>query len=214
MKNFNSVADRLQFLCDHYKMKRADLTRLLEGDISRATVGNIINGRNKPSTKFWDSFTKHMPQINVAWLLTGKGKMFNPIPGDTPVMQDDSHPLLPVYPSNITANVLHETDAKYPGYHAPTSSDCDFMIYAPTSAMSPTIKRGELLFCAQAELDDLFNYTKICLIAIGDKLVLRRLEKIDGGYRLVASHSNYDAVDIKAEAIGAVYYVNEVLRTL
>ena len=214
MKNFNSVADRLQYVCDHYKMKRADLTHLLEGDISRATVGNIINGRNNPSKKFTDSFTKHLPQINLAWLLTGMGKMFNPIPGEAPVMQDNSPPLLPVYPSNITSSVLHEPVANYPGYHAPTSGDCDFMIYAPTSAMSPTIKRGELLFCAKTELDDFFNYTKICLIAVGEKLVLRRLEKIDGGYRLVASHSNYAAVDKKAEDISAVYYVHEVLRRL
>ena len=214
MKNFNTVADRLQFLCSHFKMTHADLCRELNGEVSRATVGNIIRGRNNPSTKFINSLVKHMPQVNINWLVTGLGSMFNPIPGDATVLDDPDG--IPIFPGNIKASHIEDPEqgVNYPRYEVPVNSACDFMIYASSSAMSPTVKRDDLVFCAKAELDLLFNYKKICLVAVGDTLLLRRIEKTEDGFRLVSTHSSYEDIELSAEEISAVYYVNECLRRI
>lgn len=44
--------------------------------IQRSSVSHLISGRNKPSTDFLQKLLISFPQINVEWLLTGKGDMY------------------------------------------------------------------------------------------------------------------------------------------
>lgn len=44
--------------------------------VARASVSHIIAGRNKPGFDFIESITKHFPNLNVEWLITGKGRMY------------------------------------------------------------------------------------------------------------------------------------------
>lgn len=45
--------------------------------VARANVSHIIAGRNKPGFDFLLRMSKHYPSLNLEWLITGKGRMFN-----------------------------------------------------------------------------------------------------------------------------------------
>ncbi len=44
--------------------------------VARASVSHIVAGRNKPSYEFITSTMLHYPNLNMDWLLTGRGKMY------------------------------------------------------------------------------------------------------------------------------------------
>lgn len=45
-------------------------------NVARAGVSHIIAGRNKPSYDFLTALMKHFPDLNIEWLMFGKGKMY------------------------------------------------------------------------------------------------------------------------------------------
>jgi transcriptional regulator with XRE-family HTH domain len=45
-------------------------------DVARGSVSHILSGRNKPGYDFLESLLLHYPQLNMEWLLTGKGRMY------------------------------------------------------------------------------------------------------------------------------------------
>lgn len=44
--------------------------------VANATVSNILSGRNRPGFDFIESLLLHYPALNLTWLITGKGKMY------------------------------------------------------------------------------------------------------------------------------------------
>lgn len=44
--------------------------------VARGSVSHILAGRNKPGYDFLESLLLHYPSLNLAWLLTGKGRMY------------------------------------------------------------------------------------------------------------------------------------------
>jgi len=44
--------------------------------VARGSVSHILSGRNKPGYDFLESLLLHYPQLNIDWLLTGKGRMY------------------------------------------------------------------------------------------------------------------------------------------
>lgn len=44
--------------------------------VARGSVSHILAGRNKPGYDFLESLLLHYPQLNLDWLLTGKGRMY------------------------------------------------------------------------------------------------------------------------------------------
>lgn len=44
--------------------------------VARGSVSHILAGRNKPGYDFLESLLLHYPQLNLEWLLTGKGRMY------------------------------------------------------------------------------------------------------------------------------------------
>ena len=45
-------------------------------NVARGSVSHILSGRNKPGYDFMESLLLHYPNLNLDWLLTGKGKMY------------------------------------------------------------------------------------------------------------------------------------------
>lgn len=44
--------------------------------VARASVSHILAGRNKPGFDFLVGMSQHYPSLNLEWLLTGKGRMY------------------------------------------------------------------------------------------------------------------------------------------
>ena len=45
-------------------------------DVAKASVSNILAGRNRPGYDFIESLMLHYPDLNIEWLITGRGKMY------------------------------------------------------------------------------------------------------------------------------------------
>ena len=45
-------------------------------NVVRASVSHILAGRNKPSYEFISGLMRHYPNLNLEWLMFGKGKMY------------------------------------------------------------------------------------------------------------------------------------------
>lgn len=44
--------------------------------VARASVSHIIAGRNKPGFDFIQNTARHFPDLNLDWLINGKGRMY------------------------------------------------------------------------------------------------------------------------------------------
>lgn len=47
--------------------------------VARASVSHILAGRNKPGFDFLVSTASHFPDLNLEWLINGKGRMYKSV---------------------------------------------------------------------------------------------------------------------------------------
>ena len=45
--------------------------------VARASISHIVSGRNKPGFDFIERTARCYPSLNLEWLITGKGRMYN-----------------------------------------------------------------------------------------------------------------------------------------
>lgn len=45
-------------------------------NVAKASVSNILAGKNRPGYDFIESLMLHYPDLSIEWLVTGKGKMY------------------------------------------------------------------------------------------------------------------------------------------
>ena len=45
--------------------------------VARASISHILAGRNKPGFDFLESMARHYPNLNLEWLITGRGRMYS-----------------------------------------------------------------------------------------------------------------------------------------
>lgn len=94
--------------------------------VARASISHILAGRNKPGFDFIESTARHFPALNLEWLITGRGRMYNSAktvsdaPAGTipppPAASDESlfeepeyHPEKPVFPSPTPQNTFNNS---------------------------------------------------------------------------------------------------------
>lgn len=65
---------RLQRFLDAENITQAQFADTIK--VARAGVSHIIAGRNRPGSEFLISTMAHYPDLNIEWLLTGKGRMY------------------------------------------------------------------------------------------------------------------------------------------
>lgn len=82
MVNSEEFAARLQRLMDHYQLNGSSFAESI--GVQRSAISHILSGRNKPSLEFVMKILEAYPDIELYWLLNGKGN--NPFKStpDTP----------------------------------------------------------------------------------------------------------------------------------
>ena len=65
---------RLQQFLSAENLSQAQFADII--GVARASVSHIIAGRNKPGFDFIYSMAASFPNLNVEWLVTGRGKMY------------------------------------------------------------------------------------------------------------------------------------------
>ena len=71
MLNTSEFAKRLEIILEEYELSAAGFAQKIE--VGRASISHIISGRNKPSLDFILKIVTTFPEVDLYWLLNGKG---------------------------------------------------------------------------------------------------------------------------------------------
>ncbi len=82
MVNSEEFVKRLDKILQYYGMTASAFAD--EISVQRSSISHLLSGRNKPSLEFVLKVVKTFPEVNLYWLLNGKGSFPSKNPG-TPV---------------------------------------------------------------------------------------------------------------------------------
>lgn len=71
MVNSSDFAKRLQKILDHYGVSATAFSERIA--FNRSTISHLLSGRNKPSLEFVMKVLQEFPEVELYWLLNGKG---------------------------------------------------------------------------------------------------------------------------------------------
>ncbi|MDV7188287.1 helix-turn-helix transcriptional regulator [Lutibacter sp. TH_r2] len=71
MVNSEAFTKRLKIILDYYSISASNFAEKLQ--IQRSSISHIISGRNKPSLDFVLKVVHSFPEVDLYWLLNGKG---------------------------------------------------------------------------------------------------------------------------------------------
>ncbi|WGF92074.1 helix-turn-helix transcriptional regulator [Aequorivita marisscotiae] len=71
MVNGSDFTKRLEKILEYYSLTAAAFAE--EIDFNRSTISHLLSGRNKPSLEFVMKLYKKFPEVDMDWLLFGKG---------------------------------------------------------------------------------------------------------------------------------------------
>ncbi len=81
MINSTEFANRLKKVMDHYQLSPSSFADKIQ--VQRSSISHLLSGRNKPSLDFVLKVIKEFDEIELYWLLNGKGNF--PIKSTTPI---------------------------------------------------------------------------------------------------------------------------------
>ena len=71
MVNSSEFGNRLQKILDFYNISATELSNQIK--FNRSTISHLLSGRNKPSLDFVMKVLQKFPEVELYWLLNGKG---------------------------------------------------------------------------------------------------------------------------------------------
>lgn len=71
MVNSEEFSKRLQKILEYYELSAAAFADAI--DVGRSSISHILSGRNKPSLDFVLKIVQTYPEVELYWLLNGKG---------------------------------------------------------------------------------------------------------------------------------------------
>ena len=78
MINTTEFNSRLEEILNHYGLSASAFAEKIS--VQRSSISHILSGRNKPSLDFIDKVLQAFPEIDLIWLLSGRGKLIASTP--------------------------------------------------------------------------------------------------------------------------------------
>jgi len=78
MINETIMNTRLKLFLDANNLTQAEFADKI--NVVRASVSHVLSGRNNPSYDFIRSIMQKYPELNIEWLMFGKGTMYKTMP--------------------------------------------------------------------------------------------------------------------------------------
>jgi len=105
MVNSSDFIDRLEHLLKYYSLSASSFADKV--DVQRSSISHLLSGRNKPSLEFVLKVVKAFPEVNLYWLLNGKGSFpSEPSNEEPPALKPEG--LIELPKENIKPNVKNE----------------------------------------------------------------------------------------------------------
>ncbi len=71
MVNTIAFKERLEQILSHYELNASAFADTI--GVQRSSISHLLSGRNKPSLDFVLKVVREFPEVNLYWLLNGKG---------------------------------------------------------------------------------------------------------------------------------------------
>lgn len=81
MINSPDFVKRLEKILEYYQLTATAFAE--EIDFNRSTISHLLSGRNKPSLEFVMKLLQKFPEVEMNWLLLGKGNFPSTSEGKT-----------------------------------------------------------------------------------------------------------------------------------
>ena len=104
MINAEDFIKRLQKVIDYYGESASSFAEKI--GVQRSSISHILSGRNKPSLEFILKILSSFPEVELYWLLNGKGDF----PSTNKLEVKKTDPPSPLNKSDIDINQKLETD--------------------------------------------------------------------------------------------------------
>ena len=181
-------------------------------------------------------FLDYAPDINVEWLLTGRGEMLKTkeTSSDTPadeqpsssdkdtnkirIAQENEHGI-PLIPLSAMAGALkgEQTVLEYEceRYVVPAFTGADFLMPVKGDSMSPTYLSGDIVACQRVPMSDIFfQWNKPYVLDTKQGAIIKRIKPgSDKQHILIVSdNTQYDPFELTYSEIYAVALVIGIIR--
>ena len=87
MVNSTDFGKRLQIILDYYSISATDFSNQIS--VNRSTISHLLSGRNKPSLDFVMKVLEKFPEVELYWILNGKGNFPSNKTGNSPISSSD-----------------------------------------------------------------------------------------------------------------------------
>ncbi len=110
MINNAEFADRLRTIMDYYQLSGSAFADRIQ--VQRSSISHLLSGRNKPSLDFVMRVVKEFDEVELYWLLNGKGSFPDkPVAPGKSIARDSEKPvsLPPVFEQKkVSQNVVDQ----------------------------------------------------------------------------------------------------------
>ncbi|MEN9489479.1 MAG: hypothetical protein RL494_1744 [Bacteroidota bacterium] len=87
MVNIDDFIKRLEIILDYYSLSASAFADKV--GVQRSSLSHLLSGRNKPSLDFILKITQKFPEVDLYWILNGKGNF--------PKDENTNQPIIPVF---------------------------------------------------------------------------------------------------------------------
>lgn len=91
MINALKFASRLEKILTHYELSAASFADKV--GVGRSSISHILSGRNKPSLDFIMKILQAFPEIDLYWLMNGKGEFRHSSASESDSVREASAPI-------------------------------------------------------------------------------------------------------------------------
>jgi len=182
----------------------------------------ILTQNNGISEDNLARFLAYAPDVNIEWLLTGKGDMLRrdqQAPLDNPTTTADQKEGIPLIPLSAMAGALtgERTVLEYEceRYVIPAFSGADFLMPVKGNSMMPTYISGDIVACQRVPMTDMFfQWNKPYVLDTSQGAIIKRIKPgSDKQHVLIVSdNKEYDSFELSYSDIYAVALVIGIIR--
>lgn len=200
------------------------------------TTRGILTQNNGISEENLARFLAYAPEVNVEWLLTGRGEMLktNETSSDTPADQQPSFSNkdtnktriaqeneqgIPLIPFSAMAGALtgEQSVLEYEceRYVVPAFSGADFLMPVKGNSMAPTYASGDIVACQRVPMTDIFfQWNKAYILDTNQGAIIKRVKPGSDSEHvlLVSDNTDYNPFELQRKDIYAVALVIGLIR--
>lgn len=190
---------------------------------SDGMIRRAINNKTDIQSKWLSKIADNYPQLNLNWLITGKGSMIistqNKDSNELPIAHHtDSKEGIPLIPINAMTGAFTE-DQQIMEYECerfiiPSFKGADFLIGVKGSSMYPRYNSGDIVACKRLNLQDIFfQWNKVYVLDTDQGPLIKRIKPgTDKGHvTIVSDNKEYEPFEL---AIDHIYHVALVIGVI